>query len=144
MLRLVMYKRRGLTLCCRFALRKLCLHYHLVRDWVYSTICLWYVNIRHFGVFLCFFFCVAIRQLAMTWWFCLNGANKQLLMGFDWFTDELLSAVYSFTFLLFILSCLQIDGCYGSGLFRAFNDHIIHRLGVNQEGPLVSNVTVQY
>ncbi|XP_067929954.1 EGF domain-specific O-linked N-acetylglucosamine transferase-like [Watersipora subatra] len=35
-----------------------------------------------------------------------------------------------------------IDGCYGSGLFRAFNDHAIHRLGVKQNGPLRDKVRI--
>lgn len=32
---------------------------------------------------------------------------------------------------------LQIHGCHGTGLFRAFNQHVLHRMGVQQDGPLV-------
>uniref|UniRef100_F1L2A5 EGF domain-specific O-linked N-acetylglucosamine transferase n=1 Tax=Ascaris suum TaxID=6253 RepID=F1L2A5_ASCSU len=35
-----------------------------------------------------------------------------------------------------------IDGCEGSGLFHAFSKHILHRLRVNQTGPLLNSVRV--
>lgn len=35
-----------------------------------------------------------------------------------------------------------IPGCHGSSLFKAFNQHIMHRLQVHQEGPLTEKVRV--
>lgn len=35
-----------------------------------------------------------------------------------------------------------IPGCYGSGLFRAFSQHILHRLNITQNGPLESKIRV--
>jgi len=32
----------------------------------------------------------------------------------------------------------QISGCAGSSLFRAFTQHVLHRLSIPQDGPLVS------
>lgn len=37
---------------------------------------------------------------------------------------------------------VQVDGCSGSGLFRAFNRHVLHRLKVKQEGPLLDTFRV--
>lgn len=31
----------------------------------------------------------------------------------------------------------QISGCHGTGLFRAFSQHVLHRLNVTQDGPKV-------
>uniref|UniRef100_A0A183FHT9 C-type lectin domain-containing protein n=1 Tax=Heligmosomoides polygyrus TaxID=6339 RepID=A0A183FHT9_HELPZ len=33
-------------------------------------------------------------------------------------------------------------GCHGSGLMHAFSHHVLHRLGVAQEGPLLDNVRI--
>ncbi|KAF6023192.1 EOGT [Bugula neritina] len=35
-----------------------------------------------------------------------------------------------------------IDGCYGTSLFRAFNEHIMHRLAIQQAGPLRDKVRI--
>ncbi|XP_060095493.1 EGF domain-specific O-linked N-acetylglucosamine transferase isoform X1 [Heteronotia binoei] len=35
-----------------------------------------------------------------------------------------------------------ISGCYGSGLFRAFSQHILHRLNVTQDGPKDGKIRV--
>ena len=37
---------------------------------------------------------------------------------------------------------LQVDGCFGSGLFHAFSHHVLHRLGVVQEGPIKDQLRV--
>jgi len=34
---------------------------------------------------------------------------------------------------------LQIPGCYGSSLFQAFSAHLVHRLHIPQDGPVVCN-----
>ncbi len=36
-----------------------------------------------------------------------------------------------------IVFLLQIPGCHGSSLFRAFHQHLMHRLKIEQDGPLV-------
>ncbi|KAJ6668251.1 hypothetical protein lerEdw1_015628 [Lerista edwardsae] len=33
----------------------------------------------------------------------------------------------------------RISGCHGTGLFRAFSQHVLHRLNVPQEGPKLAN-----
>lgn len=43
---------------------------------------------------------------------------------------------------LYVALRIQIDGCEGSGLFHAFSKHILHRLRVNQTGPLLNSVRV--
>ncbi|KAI6175900.1 hypothetical protein M3Y97_00740800 [Aphelenchoides bicaudatus] len=35
-----------------------------------------------------------------------------------------------------------VDGCSGSGLFRAFNRHVLHRLNIKQDGPLLDTFRV--
>ncbi|XP_046555133.1 EGF domain-specific O-linked N-acetylglucosamine transferase-like [Haliotis rubra] len=37
-----------------------------------------------------------------------------------------------------------VNNCYNSGLMRAFSQHILHRLGVRQHGPLARKVRVTF
>ncbi|XP_067684976.1 EGF domain-specific O-linked N-acetylglucosamine transferase-like isoform X1 [Haliotis asinina] len=37
-----------------------------------------------------------------------------------------------------------VNNCYNSGLMRAFSQHILHRLGIRQHGPLVRKVRVTF
>jgi len=44
--------------------------------------------------------------------------------------------------LCFVNVLFQISGCAGSSLFRAFTQHILHRLSIAQDGPLVSSFSL--
>ncbi|KAH7730643.1 EGF domain-specific O-linked N-acetylglucosamine transferase-like protein [Aphelenchoides avenae] len=35
-----------------------------------------------------------------------------------------------------------VDGCSGSGLFHAFSRHVLYRLGIKQQGPLLDKVRI--
>ena len=43
--------------------------------------------------------------------------------------------IYPFFYPYYFL--FQIPGCHGSSLFRAFSEHLVHRLHIPQHGPLV-------
>ena len=44
--------------------------------------------------------------------------------------------------MMMMIVCIiqQIPGCENTGLYRAFSQHILHRLDVQQNGPHVSDV----
>lgn len=45
-------------------------------------------------------------------------------------------------FKVFLKKLFLIDGCEGSGLIHAFSQHILYRLAVKQDGPLLGKIRV--
>ncbi|KIH51898.1 hypothetical protein ANCDUO_18007 [Ancylostoma duodenale] len=75
------------------------------------------------------------RKVDVVWWDTYGGGFVDALFGDTWkaFTD-------SKPVELTALAGRRAEGCSGSGLMHAFAHHILYRLNIAQEGPLLDSI----